>query len=378
MPVDATVTSIEDKFIATISSNLSSQTVMPMRPGYGSQGRKTEVFANYLTIQPPSDLTLTRYNVEVISKPSDDPDAKTDTKPPSGKKLKRIFQLLLMMPEFAGVASEWKSMIISKRPLNIPDGHEVEIKYVEDGHDEPLERAKTYLLRIVTPLSFSISDYVNYLSSTSASSQFPHGLEIIQVLNAVFGHYPQSHDGVVSVGQNRHFAIQPNTTGFHSWDLDGGLVSLRGYFQSVRPATGGLLLNVNTVHGVFYEPVRLDQLYAKLGAANKKNLSDKLKGTRISQTHLPNKKHKVTGKEIPNVKSIWGFATQGDGKGSKDEHPPQVKSYGAGPKDVKFWLSDRSSNEAAAAAQKGLPVNSYISIYDYFHISKSYFHSSLC
>ncbi|RKF71355.1 Protein argonaute 5 [Golovinomyces cichoracearum] len=371
-PIDTNVTAIEDKIVANFSSgqpitNLSSSALstMPVRPGYGTMGKKLEVFANYFKILTPNDLTLTRYNVEVVPKPDQNAEGKFDTKVPTGKKLKRIFQLLLALPEFSGAASEWKSMIVTKKPLNIREGHQVEIKYVEDGHEEPLERAKTYLVRLVAPLSFSVSDFVNYLSATSENAQFPHGLETIQVLNAVFGHHPQSHDGNVSVGQNRHFAIKPNSTGFHSWDLDGGLVSLRGYFQSVRPATGGVLLNVNAIHGVFYESLRLDYLYAKLGAANKKNLADKLKGNRIGQLHLPTRKNKQ-GIEIPNVKSIWGLATPGDGKGGKDEHPPQVRAYGAGPKDIRFWLNDRAGGESADKSPKTLPVNTYITIYDYF------------
>ncbi|RKF59552.1 Protein argonaute 5 [Erysiphe neolycopersici] len=371
-PVDSNVAAIEDQFASNAGSgqpianlSASSAAVMPLRPGYGTQGKKVEVFANYIKIQAPKDLILTRYNIEVAPKPDESSTGKAaDSKVPTGKKLKRIIQLLLNLPEFSGVASEWKSMVVSPRPLNIRDGQTFEIKYIEDGHDEALERAKTFLVRAVTPLSFSVSDYVNYLSTTTPNAQFTHGLETIQVLNAVFGHHPQSHDGNVSVGQNRHFAIEPKGTGYHSWDLDGGLVSLRGYFQSARPATGGILLNVNTVHGVFFEPLRLDQLYNKLGANNKRNLNGTLKGTRVRQLHLPTKKNKQ-GKEVPNIKSIWGLATPGDGKGGKDDNPPQVKAYGAGPNDVRFYIAERSGGEPAPP---GLPVNGYITIYDYFKI----------
>lgn len=372
-PVDQAVTTIEENFAAKCGvtqpmTNLSTtDSTMPLRPGYGTLGRRTEVFANYFKVNAPKDLTLTRYNIEVSAKLDGD-EKPADSKAPTGRKLKRIFQIILQRPEFAGVATEWKSMIIAKKSLGFPDGHEFEISYSEEGHDEPLENAKKYIIRVVSPLSFSVSDFINHLSSINVNSAFVHSLETIQVLNAVFGHFPQSHDGVVSVGQNRHFASKPDGIGFHSWDLDGGLVSLRGYFQSVRPATGGLILNVNAVHGVFFEPLRLDYLFAKLGPNNKKGLADKLRGTRIGQLHLPAKKSK-TGKEIPNMKSIWGLAVPGDGKGTKDEHPPQVKTYGAGPKDVKFWLSDRVPPGDSKPAPKGgntLPVNTYISTFDYF------------
>lgn len=164
-------------------------------------------------------------------------------------------------------------MIISARQLNIPPDYSVQIPYMAEGQDEPLARAITYTVRVVTSLSFSVSSLVNYLSAITPSPDFAQKAEIIQVLNTVFGHYPQSHDGIVSIGQNRHFFIdRSQQNAYNIPALSSGLEALRGYFQSVRPAISGLLLNVNVTHGVLFEPIALALLYPKLGTGNKVTL----------------------------------------------------------------------------------------------------------
>ena len=53
--------------------------------------------------------------------------------------------------------------------------------------------------------------------------------------------------------------------------------------------------------------------------------------------HLAEKKNKA-GEPIPRVKTIYGLAGKEDGHGL--DHPPLVRSFGAGPKDVEFFLND--------------------------------------
>jgi eukaryotic translation initiation factor 2C len=43
-------------------------------------------------------------------------------------------------------------------------------------------------------------------------------------------------------------------------DIGGGIVLWRGYFQSVRPAIGRILINIDTATGVMYKPGRLMDL----------------------------------------------------------------------------------------------------------------------
>lgn len=369
LPPDRPVIAIEDKIVENAKkpeqalAKLSVNQAFPSRPGYGSQGKRVLVYANYFKVIVPKDLTLTRYNVEVS------PEA-------TGKKLARVFQLLLALPEFAGVATEWKSMIISRQALSIPDGFTTEIPYLAEGQDEPLPKATVYKVRVVTPLSFSISDFVKFLADTSPAASFVHKAEAIQVMNAVLGHHPQSQAGIVSIAQNRHYSIDRSQTNRHNRQtLGGGLEALRGYFQSVRAATGGLLLNVNVTHGVFLEPETLDRLYPKLGTGNRTTLQKKLAKTRISVNHLPTKINRL-GQHVHRAKSIFGLAHPQDGSGS--DHKPKILAFGAGPKDVQFWLDDKPPPEPkpgakakkapAKAGGPALPKNAYISVFDYFRI----------
>ncbi|KAF4626624.1 hypothetical protein G7Y89_g11532 [Cudoniella acicularis] len=346
-------------------ANISMNQQFPARPGYGTQGKKIVVYANYFKINVPANLAVTRYNVEVS------PEVR-------GRKLYRIFQLLIELPEFAHVISDMKSMIISRDPLNITDGQTFQIRYRGDGQDEPLENAPTYTVRVVTPLSVTVSDFQNWLSAVQPGPAFIQKAEFLQILNVIFGHHPQADENTVSTGQNRHFSIsraQTNTRNIHI--LGGGLEALRGFYQSVRAATGGLLLNVNVSHNVFIQPERLDSIFGKLGTGNKLTLNKKLKLVRIDLLHLPGKKSNA-GVDIRRTKTIFGLAHPQDG--SAEDHRPQISSFGAGPRDVKFWLSAQAAPAAKPAAKPagkgkkaggagagpGLPSNQYISVYDYF------------
>ncbi|KAK0125397.1 hypothetical protein ONS95_000586 [Cadophora gregata] len=345
-------------------ANLSTTSRFPPRPGHGTMGKKIIVYANYFKMIAPPNLSLTRYNVEV-------------SPPATGKKLGRIFELLLELPAFSGVATEWKSMIISTRNLNLPPGYTIQIPYRKEGEDEPLTRAITYNVRVITPLTYLVSDLINFLASQNPQPPYPQKAEVIQMMNAVFGCYPQAHPGISSIGQNRHFSLDRSQANAHNVHvLGGGLESLRGYFLSVRPATGGLLLNINITHGVFFEPDRLDTLFPKLGTGNKTTLAKKLNKLRVRVTHLPGKKNKKN-QDVPRIKTICGLALMTDGR--SEEHPPKITANHGGPTQVSFWLSDTPPGTAAAApstsgkgkksggSQPGsLPTNQYITVYNYF------------
>lgn len=88
---------------------------------------------------------MARYSVKV------EPEAK-------GKKLQRIFALLLEVPVFAAVVTDWSSMIISQRNLGISYPHQETIIYRAEGQDVPLERAVTYKVIVMTPTSLLIAE----------------------------------------------------------------------------------------------------------------------------------------------------------------------------------------------------------------------------
>jgi hypothetical protein len=117
-----------------------------------------------------------------------------------------------------------------------------------------------------------------------------------------------------------------------------------------------------------------------MGTGNRLTLQKKMKLVRVQIIHIPAKKSK-SNRDIPRVKTILGLAHPQDGQG--DAHPPQVNGFGAGPKDVKFWVSAVPPPAPSAGAQpagKGkspkkptgpaIPNNAYISVFDYFRKSE--------
>jgi eukaryotic translation initiation factor 2C len=45
-----------------------------------------------------------------------------------------------------------------------------------------------------------------------------------------------------------------------TWDIGGGYILWRGYFQSVRPAINRMLVNIDIATGVMYKPGALMDL----------------------------------------------------------------------------------------------------------------------
>jgi hypothetical protein len=56
---DATIASSKDLSLEALKLNSS----FPQRPGYGTQGKKITLYANYFELKPPEDLLLYRYSV---------------------------------------------------------------------------------------------------------------------------------------------------------------------------------------------------------------------------------------------------------------------------------------------------------------------------
>ena len=129
------------------------------------------------------------------------------------------------------------------------------------------------------------------------------------------------------------------------------------------------------------------------GSANegmRGKLQSFLKGVRVRVIHLPEEKNKA-GSTIPRIKTILGLTTKNDGQNL--DHPPKISNFGAGPKDVEFFLDspapsssapvDSTSDEASVKGNGkkgrlagGKPVfgasrGIYISVFDFFELSES-------
>lgn len=314
---------------------------------------------------PSPDLLLYRYNVAV------QPAA-------TGKKLNQIIKLLLKLPKYAEfqdiIVTDYKYTLVSCKRLS-PDAAELVVQYRAEGEDEPRANAQNYRLRVE-----DTGTLTDFLGSTNLNSAFADKQPVLQALNIFLGHYAKLTPAIATVGRSKSFSLSDTSP---KWDLGAGLSALRGFFSSVRVATCRILVNVNISHGAFYDAIPLDQLIQKYGSANQFNrmtLQSFLKRVRVKVIHLPEKKNKE-GISIQRVKTVFGLASKDDGHGL--DHPPRVQDFGAGPKDVEFFLNDSSGAPSSSSTsqaggttgsrKKGKGNNQpvsrsgrYISVYDFF------------
>ncbi|KAG4034145.1 hypothetical protein MFRU_003g01200 [Monilinia fructicola] len=361
---DAKITKMEDEYHKSLSgiealSQMSLKQRYPARPGYGTSGRRVELYSNSFSLNTNSNLALNRYMVDIT------PNMDT-----TKKKRTQLFRLILKLPELASIpiATDYASMLITPKKLSFKDDGVFSIPWRNEGEDDPLPNAQVYQVRIGSPTSFNISNFIQFLSKSSATGVSDvQKEETIQVMNTLMGFYAESDKGIVSIAGKRHFSTARKGNEHNFTTLNMGLEAIRGFYQSVRPATGRLLLNVNVTHSVFLESAPLANLFQRLGYGH--SVVDKIKRKRVEVTHLPAKKSKA-GMTIPREKSIWDLARPTDGR--TEDHPPQVARYGAGPKDVKFYistepLSTKSDTTPKSKSKKqASKANVYISVYDYF------------
>ena len=362
----------------------------PRRPGFGTQGNKVILWANYFELVPPPDLELYLYTIKCIT------DGKKDNKgndqEPAGKKLKQVIKLLLEQPPLQAlgndIVSNFKDMIISRVELTKEqiDALPSTIQYRAEHEDEPKPRDPVYRYNFAAGGKVTISELTEYLTSTNANVTFDKA-PITQALNIFLGHFTKKSGQHATIGANKSYRLDQSAAS--AGNLGAGLTALRGFFSSVRVATARILVNVNVTHAPFYNhgPLRstMDD-FANQHGPNRVKLQAFLKSVRVKTTHLPEKKSK-NGITIPRVKTISALATVGDGPSL--EHPPRIRGFGATAKEVEFWFNPTSASSKPGATppqpaakaggkkqgkgkgkQPSLPEAStgggYISVYDFF------------
>lgn len=297
--------------------------------------------------------------------------------------------MLLDAPEMTDfrpdMVTDFRSTLVSRRMLE-RDELVLEIQYRAEGEDEPRDDATKYRVRLQYTSTLTVAQLAEYLTSTNLNARSDETLPVIQAFNIFLNHHAKSAGNLATIRASKSFSLSPTAA---RWDLGAGLTAIRGFFSSVRVAACRILVNVNVSHGAFYDAIPLDRLILKYNAAHrssKRKLDTFLKSLKVRTTHLPEKKNRV-GQVVYRIKTIVGLATKNDGHGLA--HPPRVKDYGAGSKDVEFWLdsapppSSRSATGSKGGSkkkgEKGSPSSEpsmasssgqYISVYDFFLNSK--------
>ncbi|KAI9766392.1 MAG: hypothetical protein M1839_004912 [Geoglossum umbratile] len=357
---DPRISKLENDFIKNTSAGLPniggrsiSDPKFPNRPGYGTLGSSIVVRTNYFELATGDGMTLYRYHAEV------QPTAK-------GKKLKRVFALLLEDNLFSGVqgrvATDHKANIVSRERLS-EARTKVSVPYRLEDEDEPREKAAVYTVLVQETGTLSVSELLDFVRSTNVNSMYNGKEQAIQALNIIVAHSPSTNPNVVSVGRNKFY---PTNINIARSDLSATLQVIRGYYSSVRAATGRILLNVNVSHSVFYKPDRLDALiqgFRRDYGWNLYALQKFLDKVRVQVNHLPARKNKK-GQHLQRIKTIFGLANKNDGQGQ--QNPPNVKNFGSGAKGVEFFHGDLPGQKPSTKPGAKAAPNRYVTVFQFF------------
>ncbi|KAL4957388.1 ribonuclease H-like domain-containing protein [Aspergillus filifer] len=334
----------------------------PERPGYGTQGRPVQLFANFIEMMSVGK-GLFRYNIDI--------DSGSSPMPPA-RKLKQIINLMLeehFSQTRRSIVTDSRSTMISHLQV-LDEGQEsatFDIVYRDEFEDAPPQREEKFRVTCKYTGRLDPADLLKYLTSTNAASMLNEKTEFLQALNILIRHYPKTAASIASHGAKKHYAIGQDA---ERHDLGSGLEALRGYFISVRAATARLLVNVQVKYVACYQEGPLAQIFGILQDKNPQSLKRYLHKLRVRVTHIERKNKK--GQVIPRMKTIHGIATPSDGRGLANA--PKVRYIAAGPNDVKFFLDgpDQSAPQASSAGSKGKkpagpqPSSKYISVADFF------------
>ncbi|KAG2034653.1 Piwi domain-containing protein [Suillus americanus] len=235
-----------DQRLATLDQLVSSFNKLtfnperPHRPGFGTLGGQITLRANFFPVKLPKG-PIYDYHLEIT--PS------TDIK----RIRARLFELLEQSDqegwkEFVPFISHDSSQkLVSKKRL--PQPLDVQVQYYEDGEDGPNTRSKTYTVAIIHTADLDITQLTKYLSGNIESRDYD-----VQPLVAAVNLVLQTHAARtgVRVGKNRYFF--PSQERF---DLALGIVGVKGFFTSARPAYNELMVNVGVCMTAFYKPGNL-------------------------------------------------------------------------------------------------------------------------
>ncbi|EZG10816.1 hypothetical protein H106_00394 [Trichophyton rubrum CBS 735.88] len=200
-----------------------------VRPGYNNVNeRKVKLWANYFEIQ----------GLE--------------------KSLYTNIMLCLTLESLTShpVATNYKDKIICTKELNVK---QVMVQYYEKEEQSSLN-SPSYRVTIQLQRVFRMGEVLDDLKSSIETYNPDERSEAIQALNVILAHFPNESPNTQFLGQSKHFPLHGQQ---NKHEIGAGLDAIRGFFHSVRPSTGRLLLNLNVSTGAFYHVGTLHTLVCR-------------------------------------------------------------------------------------------------------------------
>ena len=299
----------------------------PRRPAYGREGKAIEVWANYfeLNIAKMPILYLYTFRVHKGRPPADD-GASTSTSQPSTdlkgpflrKLLKYVLQNILNIPNLAA-RTELQSKLITLQKIPQEKIELLKDTQYEGGHFE-VELDGPHTLDLD-----GLRQWINTMHDErdSEDRSFPKFQDLMDAIGIIMGHGPRmggsnlqgDNPRTVAVGNSRYFPVD-ETREAELFSRSRPLEILRGYFQSVRPATGRLLLNVNVTHSVFRSS-RERHFSDLFRDCNFRDLEQALKGARVRITYPDRTSKEFSVSGFVMKPGVGASANMGEGRFKK-------------------------------------------------------------
>lgn len=300
----------------------SKAVARPVRPAFATKGRSVILWTNYFELLPDKSQEFFRYEAIITQDGSENP--------PVGKKRARLIQLLLKeLPPTVPVASDFATTILTATSLRFTERTYL-LLYHDDGDTPITQRSRQryrVLVRYINTVTFA--DLLDYLVSTDLSREGGATKDqLIQTANIVLGHGMKNSSRVLT-RRNNYFPVSLAPNLVEKWMLRHGLEAFRGFFMSVRAATGRILLNVQVQHIAVWQTLPLTALMSKLMSEHMPltDIHGVIAGLWVQLDHRGGKLRRISGLASP-----LDARTQA--------HPPRVPALGASAMQTSFWKDD--------------------------------------
>ncbi|KAG0274373.1 hypothetical protein BGZ95_009860 [Linnemannia exigua] len=246
------------------------------RPGIGKAGKAIKVRSNFFEVKALPDINIYHYDVTITP----------DVPPPVNRRIFDQFVLLNSKSDLADSMPVYdgRKNLFSSKELPF-DSRTFEVT-LPGEQAPPGKPVKSFRLKVKKAASINLEELHLFLKGRAAMSS--NCLTAIMALDVLIHHKP----AMLYTTIGRSFFTPEG-----KMPLPGGLEVWRGYYQSMRPGVGRMLVNIDISSTAFFQSGSLIELVCKvanvrepagllrLGNHEWKKVEKFIKGIRVKVTH---------------------------------------------------------------------------------------------
>lgn len=165
-----------------------------------------------------------------------------------------------------GVATDYASLVVTSARVNLGlnDQKTFTLTFYDtelpgDRVMAPPDRPFKLQMSLIGPLSSSDLSRFMGPDLTNSNRSDTADIEAVRALNVIMASHPNKDPSVYQGSRNKFFRY-PNQDTFGNYDLEAGLIAVRGFYSSVRFSTSRILLNLNAQCSPFYKVMNARKL----------------------------------------------------------------------------------------------------------------------